>query len=452
MKSLTISMTLFLVFASPSFAQEKKDQPAVPMGELVPEIAQGAPDNEGKVLGKYLKPAANEVGVVLTSPVEKLKWVQLTPDQPVKSGQTYLALPGCRGDLHLGQLKLSLVGLLPEIVPAPSLLESMIDLHQHDMLAVDLTLWRGRIVLTSEAEKAVVRIRFENTRFAEQGEIIDLLLLGKETQVLIDRGGRMRPGKHFFEDPKAVGREPPGAFLGIWVLKGHAAIRYGNVRYSLASPPGLARLIWSSLGGLKTPETVKELPPIVSLNPPLPEEPDPARLKLRNEILKARDGLARQSADRPISERLAAACKTGDVAQRIMAIRCLAAIGDVPDLLERMIDERDPQTWLASMDSVKHWMAASRDNEYRIFEGLQKSYSKGVSFKIMELLHGLSKPDALVEFLDNHILTIRQMAHLNLCEVVPQGKQIKYDPTMETKQRQAAQQEWHKLLEKVEKK
>ena len=35
---------------------------------------------------------------------------------------------------------------------------------------------------------------------------------------------------------------------------------------------------------------------------------------------------------------------------------------------------------------------------------------------------------------------------MNLCEVVPAGKEIRYDPTMPANQREAAQREWHKLL------
>lgn len=457
MKPLTISMTLTLLLTArlslpTATAQEKKgDQPA-PQIERVPEIAHADPDDRGKVLGKYLKPAEGEVSVVLTTPVGKGEWLQLTPNQPVKSGQSYLALPGCRGELQLDQIKLTLAGLLPEIVPFPSLLESMIDLHQHEKFALDFTLRKGRIVLTAEAEKPMVRIRFENPFHPEQGEIIDMILLGKGTQVLIDRGGAMRAGKHFFKNPNDVGREPPGAFLGIWVLKGSAAARQGTVGYALTEPPGSANLVWSSLGGLKTPSTVNKLPTIVSLSPPMPDETDKDRRKLRDDILKARDSLAREPAGKPIKDRLAGSAKSKDPAQRIMAGRCYAALGYVPELLESMIEESDAHGWLAGVASVKHWMAMSRDNEYKVYDALQKTFKKGESFKIMELLHGLAKPDALVEFLDNEKLTIRQLAHLNLCEVLPKGKEIRYDPTMPAQQRQAAQKEWLKLLEKLDKK
>ena len=169
-----------------------------------------------------------------------------------------------------------MLGILPEILPFLPLVESKLDLHQHPILAVDLTLWTGRIVVTSQAEKPLVRIRFENPNHADHGEIIDLALQGKGTQVLIDRGGRFRMGKPFFKDPKNPKREAPGAFLSVWVLKGNAAARHGGDSYTLRAPPGPARLVWNTLHGLKPPDRFDELPAAVSLDPPLPELADKA--------------------------------------------------------------------------------------------------------------------------------------------------------------------------------
>ena len=466
MKLLAISITLALVVADGLCthswaAQEKKESPGkpapkdddlppppppLPKPEPMPEIPHLAPDNRDKLLGKYLDLAGKQMSVVLASPVGKAAWQQLKPGQFVKAGQTYVALPGCRGDFQLQRLKLTLWGNMPEILPFPPLLESIVDMHQHDVFAADFTLRAGRVVLGAEADKVMVRVRFENPNLPAHFESIDMILHGAGTQVLLDRGGRLRPGKPFCSDPKDPKREPLGAFLVIWVLKGTVSVRHDTDSHWLSAPPGLAKLVWNSLQGLKMPEEIKELPPAVSLDPPPPEGLDKDQQKLRDEILKARADLAGQPASKPINLRLTLAARSADVGRRILALRCYAAIGAAGVLTERLHDERDPVVWHECIVSLKHWMGVSRDNEYKVQEQLRKRYSGVEADKIMELLHVFPSPDTLVEYLDNPLLIIRQLAHMDLCEVVPKGKAIPYDPQGEPAPRMAAQRAWTKLL------
>ena len=95
-----------------------------------------------------------------------------------------------------------------------------------------------------------------------------------------------------------------------------------------------------------------------------------------------------------------------------MAIRCYAALGTMPRLVECILEPGDPRCWLAAVAGAKHWMAVSRDNEYQLFDALCQRFTDVEATKIMELFHGLAKPDALVEFLDNPCLTIRQLSHI----------------------------------------
>jgi hypothetical protein len=207
-------------------------------------------------------------------------------------------------------------------------------------------------------------------------------------------------------------------------------------------------LIWSTLQGLQPPAPEKELPPMISFNPPMPELTDAAQKSLRDSILKARDVLAREPAGKPISIRLGFASDSADVGRRIVAVRCLAALGSLRPLLDRLTEERDKAAWQETVKSIRHYITVSRDNEYTLFDALKKRHSAGESMRIMELLDGLANVDALVDFLDNPHVTIRQLAHLNLCEVEPAGKDIPYDARMEENQRVAAQQAWMKLLHK----
>ena len=135
-------------------------------------------------------------------------------------------------------VQLTLWGNIPEILPPPPLLfESAVDLHNHDAYNVDLTLHRGRIVLTSTQDKpAIVRIRIENPSQPNKVEIADLALQGKGSQVLIDRGGAYPPGVPFLKEPKSSDRVPPAAFLGFLALKGNATIRLGDTGYTISPP------------------------------------------------------------------------------------------------------------------------------------------------------------------------------------------------------------------------
>ena len=44
-------------------------------------------------------------------------------------------------------------------------------------------------------------------------------------------------------------------FVAMDLPKGNIAAQHESVRYSLRSPPGPAKLIWSSLKGLRPPES-----------------------------------------------------------------------------------------------------------------------------------------------------------------------------------------------------
>ena len=81
----------------PKKDDSKKDDPPPKPN---PQIPIAAPDNQDKVLGKYLKPGEGESSAIVSSPVEKTQWQQVAVDDDVRAGRTYLAWPGCRADLR----------------------------------------------------------------------------------------------------------------------------------------------------------------------------------------------------------------------------------------------------------------------------------------------------------------------------------------------------------------
>ena len=273
---------------------------------LLPEYRFFEPDDRPVRLGKYVSPTAKDpISIVVSRPLDGGPWKRLWGTQnEVQAGRTYVALPGCRGELQLDRgVQLTLWGNIPEILPAPpQLFESVVDLHSHDAYDVDLTLQRGRILLTSTKDKpAIVRVRIENPAQPKTVEIADLALQGKGSQVLIDRAGAYPPGVPFVKDPTSTDRLPPAAFLGFWVMKGNAAIRFGDTSpLALSAPPGKALMTWNSLKGLSPPQKLDVLPDVVSANPPPPQGVDK---KVRAEILKARDDLSQLLANNGVDVR-----------------------------------------------------------------------------------------------------------------------------------------------------
>ena len=434
----------------------------------LPEFRNNPIDNRPFSLGKYVMPSATDRSVVVCSPVGKSDWTRLWGNNlDLQSGRTYIAMPGCKGELQLNRgVQLILWGSIPEILPSPLLFESVVELHNNDQYDLDMTLVRGRAIVGSRSEKPVaVRVRFENPAAANEFEIVDMLLQGKGTQIIIDHaGGFIPPPPPFVKNPSSPERVPPAAFQGYCVLKGSVAFRQGDVTYGLS---GKSVLVWNSLNGLKPPHVDEKLPDAFSLNtkpPALPMEIDKKirdeLLKQRNEVLKARDDLSTLVFDNnnKLDVTLAELRYSAEPGRRIMAIRCYAAMGSLADLVDALSDERYGDRRQTAIRSLQNWIAVGRDNEYRLFDQLNAHFkatmnaekAEKVSEKVMELLHGFTPPDVLVDNLNNSVLTIREMSFLNLMPLAPPGHPLPpFDPTMPAEQRMAVQQAWREMLRRA---
>ena len=80
----------------------------------------------------------------------------------------------------------------------------------------------------------------------------------------------------------------------------------------------------------------------------------------------------------------------------------------------------------------------------------REKVAEKVSEKVMELLHGYTPPDVLVDNLNNSVLAIREMSYYELDIARPAGEPTPpYDPSMPADQRQAVQQAWRELLRRA---
>lgn len=447
----------------PPFSDKDKGTlpPVKQSAAVLPEFRNTAPDNRPFRIGKYVMPVSAENSVLVNSVIGKGDWTRLWgKNLDVESGREVVAFPGCVGQLSMDRgIELTLWGSMPEILPTPLLFEAVVDLHNNDEYDLDMTLVRGRVVIATRGEKATVRIRFENPAAANEFEIADMLLTGKGTQLIIDRfGSFIGQPPPFLKDPKNPDRIPPTAFQGFCVTKGSVTFRLGRDSYGLTAPPGSAMMIWNSVDGLKPPQKVDEVPKVFSLSgtpPTFPKEIDKkirdGFIKARNDLLKARDDLSALMIGKAVDVCLAEIVKSADVSRRILGVRCYAALGSLADLVDALTDERSDDTRQTAIRSLQNWISVGRDNEYKLFDQLKTRFTPGESEKIMELLHGFTPPEVLVDNLNNSSLTIREMSFLNLISMaghlLPQGQgPPQYSPTMPPDLRMAAQQAWRELL------
>jgi hypothetical protein len=121
-----------------------------------------------------------------------------------------------------------------------------------------------------------------------------------------------------------------------------------------------------------------------------------------------------------------------------------------------MLDQDSPKEGLrrAAIQSLRHWMAQERDNEYKLFDKLKTRSGNIVARKVMELLHGITAAEAaqpatwqrLIENLNNSEVSLRELSAWNLEVLVPAGRKINYQAAAPQAERVRAQAAWRQLI------
>lgn len=424
------------------------------------------PNDQQDVIGQFQPLPTNEPSILLQGSKDKGEWKRLAVNRSeVYSGRPLVSLPGAKSQVQLKSgVRLTLWGYLPELWPVPPLLESFVQLHQHDRLDLDLTLYRGRIaLLNTRSDRPVrVRLRFENPTNADgKLEHFDLTIHEKGGEVIVDRWTFFPFTERFYKDPKHANRVGPAAMMAVVVSKGDAYFSSQDLTFRLEEPgrgsPTL--VVWDSFKGMSGPHPLDKLPDALSSNPPVPQGMD---LKARVDMLRARDALGTDLSGKNLDVALAEAVVAKDSAKARMAVRCFAAVDDVGSLLESLVQEdaADPRKFLdvrlAAMQSLQNWISYYRNGEYRLYDLLKKKYRPGEADIIMELLHGtyytaeaMGRPETyevLIHYLTNEVLPIRELAALHLYRLVPAGREIPYSAVGPAQVRQTAQDRWTKLI------
>ncbi len=410
-------------------------------GPVLFEVPPADPLPGEKVVASYKSPPANVPGILVQP--GKDGWKRLNPANPdVFTNRPLVSLPGFRSAVQVGKnLKLTLWGAAPEIWPTLNPLfirlhESLVILHPHDKLDLDLTLLRGRVVLTSlRADRPVqIRLRFPNPTQEDKLEFVDLALMAKDSEILVERFCLpyfLSGYQPFTKDPKHRDRIGPNAGMGYFVLAGAVRLKaYQLQPFVLEAPPGLAWLKWNSRGGgYSDPVFLKEMFPHFSVSPPL--LPDLNKRK-RAAMLDARNDLNGLLSGKDVEADLAGGLVPDDKkdpdrqeALRILCVRSRGALDDYTGLLDLLGDANKPaDVRRTAIQTLEHWIVQRRDHDQILWPVLKDRYRREAE-KIMELLRGLDNRDLLTDYLTSSSLILKEMASLRLAEVAKRNQMLK---------------------------
>ncbi|HEV2947183.1 MAG TPA: hypothetical protein VGX70_07390 [Gemmataceae bacterium] len=391
-------------------------------------------------------------GEILLRNLPDNSWQVAPPELPLSPGDLVVSLPGFRAPIRLTSgLEIHLLGNLPAVnnpaepsSPGREIWESAIRLHADPQLDLDVTLLRGRIVITNQKANGEghARLRFGDEKWdltlPEPGNAAAL-----ELRTYIPAGALIDKDHH---------GEEPTSELSLFALRGRAELKVRYDSYSLEPPPGPAMFSWNNVGPIsRRPQDLKQLPTWAAevLDTPggKPKaDPVPEALTgLQQKLLGAAS----------VPSALKDSLNHPDISTRVLAIYCLGAIEELDAVLDAFGNERQfREVRLASMTAIRNWISRGADNQQRLFLALEKKYSSATGEVILHLWNGFSEAQlqtpevyaSLIGYLKHPDLPVRELAHHQLILVVPEGKAITYDPAGARGQRDLAVEEWKKLI------
>jgi hypothetical protein len=401
-------------------------------------------------IGKLVN-GAKEPAILLQYVADKMEWQRIGgKSAEVSSGVPLVSLPAAKSVIQIDKgPKLTLVGTMPELFFPPALYESAVLLHASEQVDLDLTLLRGRIRVTSPEQSARIRIRFDNPTHPEQRELVEITTERPGTEFLVERWSTF--DERFFKNAKSAERKGPVANLACFVLSGSLQFRMNDVAMPLTEPPGFVQAYWNSRSGLEKPISFKTLPEGLKSLQPLPPDADS---RPRVNLLHARDDLSKDLAVKAVDVVLAEGLKSSETAARRLACSCLAALDELSSVLEALEQEPAQDLRWTAIESLRNWIAAGRDHDYKLYDLLKSKYRPFDAENIMTLLHGfgekeLANPDTydlLIGYLNHSLMPVRELAYLHLIRLVPAGQKIRYSAAADAATRQQAQTAWRALI------
>lgn len=364
----------------------------------------------------------------------------------VRGGTRVLTPPGQRGalDVKEGDLRVTLVGGLPELSPSP-VLETIIELQPAKDHDVDLKLDRGIVLIEagkdSPGGKALVRI---------QDRAVSITL-HKGSVVALELYSRWPVGVRLPKNAKP-GVEPVTE-LWLFLLRGKADVVLEAEKQLLTAP---ILYHWDSFGGVQGPAALKKIPEWV----------DPAGIMNKEALglLNAGEKIRRRS--EKDAKAWSDALESKEEKERIIAVYRAIGMDGVGSVIKVLNGDKSAEVRKAAAYALRSFAGRGTDQVQQLYTALADQKIKaGQAGILTHLLQGFSpeernRPelyDSLIEYLGHDLMGIRHLAADQLAQLVPAGKDIAFDAAAGADARARAQEAWRKLipsgsLPKIEKK
>jgi hypothetical protein len=370
----------------------------------------------------------------------KEPWQLLANKKEVYSNDTLISLPGCKSDLTLSSgVRLSMWGILPELSRTQThVLESKVVLNASKSFDLDFKLERGRVVIEQRKPDgpALVRMRFSD-------QVWDLTIPDTSTAVVAEYYGEVQPlGQDLLSSE-------PGTYANLLVIKGAIKLSAGQKEYALTSP---CMFDWDSTFGMQDKPRALPRPPDWWTNR------EPPRGNAAAATRSALSALcARFTGKSGLEIVLAEAFTDSNINNRVLALRCRAALDEIPPLLEALADDRHAEMRGHAIEELQHLLGFNAKFDKAILDALHGNYTDDQAKTVVHLLHPLSVEQwsdsilrqKILTFLLSDKLAIRQLTHALLLTLVPEGKSIAYDPAGDTLQRDRAYDDWKQLVSRM---
>jgi hypothetical protein len=382
---------------------------------------------------------------LLTQEAPEQPWHGVEESGDVFSRDTLLVLPGMQAVIEPRpeSIRLTLWGNLPILSPFPGL-ESSVVLHDSRAYDVDLTLLRGRIVLTNAKSKGPARAWIRAIDGA--GEIT---LAEPGDEVALEIYGRWPRGVPFSRE----GRERPTTSLAILALKGQVDLQARTTRHRLTAPPGPAYFHWDSAAG---PDAATERRDRL----PAWADPEAKKPEAASAVAQIADAFrAAASTKGPVGALTDMLAEPGtadekDKWRQGFAVLGLAALGDIEPVIEALADPRRPFVRTTAVLALRHWIGDSAGRDQQLYHLLisRLNYSKAQAETVLQLLHSPFAADqpetyqTLIAYLQHGRPTVRELAWWHLSRLVAADQVVPYDSTASPEDRARAAEAWKQLI------
>jgi hypothetical protein len=164
----------------------------------------------------------------------------------------------------------------------------------------------------------------------------------------------------------------------------------------------------------------------------------------------------RLAAEKSVGEAIDTLLKSDDPAERQAAVYLMGATDDLKRLGEALTGAQHPDVWDAGVLALRHWIGRGPGQDQKLYRALTEKAGMPAAQAetVLHLLHGLSAEDlqhpvayqVLIRLLGSDRLGVRGLAYWHLSRLVPDGRNLGYNPLDPPEKREAAIKRWKELI------